>query len=164
MSYLLGVQIDFIEILLGELIDSYPSCIIQFSATNLSFDVKLIGCKSDLYRRIPYIVALKNKHEACAALLNPSSPEPLTWPAPLKFITELDAEAKALLENALIEANKDREKLILEKTAVSQISLSHCDFGLESDDFEVTSLMRNNFIKNYSASTAPFVCLGFQIF
>ncbi|KAL3358029.1 hypothetical protein AABB24_015258 [Solanum stoloniferum] len=93
-----------------------------------------------LYRdssgRIPYIVALKNKHEACAALLNPSSPEPLTWPSPLKFITELDAEAKALLENALIEANKDREKLILEKTAVSQISLLHCDSGLESDDFE----------------------------
>uniref|UniRef100_A0A0V0ICR9 RING-type E3 ubiquitin transferase n=1 Tax=Solanum chacoense TaxID=4108 RepID=A0A0V0ICR9_SOLCH len=97
-----------------------------------------------LYRdssgRIPYIVALKNKHEACAALLNPSSPEPLTWPSPLKFITELDAEAKALLENALIEANKDREKLILEKTAVSQISLSHCDSGLESDDFEGSDL------------------------
>ncbi|XP_006341036.1 putative E3 ubiquitin-protein ligase XBAT31 [Solanum tuberosum] len=97
-----------------------------------------------LYRdssgRIPYIVALKNKHEACAALLNPSSPEPLTWPSSLKFITELDAEAKALLENALIEANKDREKLILEKTAVSQISLSHCDSGLESDDFEGSDL------------------------
>ncbi|KAH0632312.1 hypothetical protein KY284_035098 [Solanum tuberosum] len=97
-----------------------------------------------LYRdssgRIPYIVALKNKHEACAALLNPSSPEPLTWPSHLKFITELDAEAKALLENALIEANKDREKLILEKTAVSQISLSHCDSGLESDDFEGSDL------------------------
>ncbi|XP_049407949.1 putative E3 ubiquitin-protein ligase XBAT31 [Solanum stenotomum] len=97
-----------------------------------------------LYRdssgRIPYVVALKNKHEACAALLNPSSPEPLTWPSPLKFITELDAEAKALLENALIEANKDREKLILEKTAVSQISLSHCDSGLESDDFEGSDL------------------------
>ncbi|KAK4730637.1 hypothetical protein R3W88_023625 [Solanum pinnatisectum] len=97
-----------------------------------------------LYRdssgRIPYIVALKNKHEACAALLNPSSPEPLTWPSPLKFITELDAEAKALLENALIEANKDREKLILEKAAVSQISLSHCDSGLESYDYEGSDL------------------------
>ncbi|CAN4116099.1 unnamed protein product [Withania somnifera] len=93
-----------------------------------------------LYRdssgRIPYIVALKYKHEACAALLNPSSPEPLTWPSPLKFITELDAEAKALLENALIEANKDREKLILEKMAISQISPLRCDSGLESDDFE----------------------------
>ncbi|MCD7460243.1 hypothetical protein HAX54_043143 [Datura stramonium] len=93
-----------------------------------------------LYRdssgRIPYMVAMKYKHEACAALLNPSSPEPLTWPSPLKFIAELDAEAKALLENALIEANKDREKLILEKKAVSQISPLHCDSGLESDDFE----------------------------
>lgn len=96
-------------------------------------------------RRIPYIVALKYKHEACAALLNPSSPEPLTWPSPLKFITELDAEAKALLENALIEANKDREKLILEKIAVSQRSPLHCDSGLESDDFEVMSLMPINF-------------------
>ncbi|KAK4342904.1 hypothetical protein RND71_038720 [Anisodus tanguticus] len=93
-----------------------------------------------LYRdssgRIPYMVALKYKHEACAALLNPLSPEPLTWPSPLKFITELDAEAKALLENALIEANKDREKLLLEKTAVSHTSPSHCDSGLDSDDFE----------------------------
>ncbi|KAM3340908.1 hypothetical protein P3S68_028543 [Capsicum galapagoense] len=93
-----------------------------------------------LYRdssgRIPYVVALKYKHEACAAILNPSSPEPLTWPSRLKFITDLDSKAKALLENALIEAKKDREKLILEKTAVSQISPLHCDSGLESDDFE----------------------------
>ncbi|KAK4348523.1 hypothetical protein RND71_031278 [Anisodus tanguticus] len=95
------------------------------------------GCKWDMYRRTPYMVALKYKHEACAALLNPSSPEPLTWPSPLKFITELDAEAKALLENALIEANKDREKLLLEKTAVSHTSPSHCDSGLDIDDFEV---------------------------
>lgn len=101
--------------------------------------MELISCKWDLYRRIPYLVALKYKHEACGALLNPSSPEPLTWPSPLKFITELDAEAKALLENALIEANKDREKLILKKTAVSHTSPLHCDSGLESDDFEVIS-------------------------
>ncbi|XP_060201875.1 putative E3 ubiquitin-protein ligase XBAT31 isoform X2 [Lycium barbarum] len=97
-----------------------------------------------LYRdssgRIPYMVALKYKHGACAALLNPSSPEPLTWPSPLKFISELDAEAKALLENALIEANKDREKLILEKTAVSNTSSLHSDSGLESDDFEGSDL------------------------
>lgn len=105
--------------------------------------MKLISCKWDLYRRIPYVVALKYKQEACAAIVNPSSPEPLTWPSPLKFITELDSKAKALLENTLIEANKDREKLILEKIAVSQISPLHCDSGLESDDFEVISFMPN---------------------
>ncbi|KAL3839537.1 hypothetical protein ACJIZ3_024128 [Penstemon smallii] len=63
--------------------------------------------------RIPYMVAMKHKHDRCAALLNPLSPEPLTWPSPLKFISELNPEPKALLEKALIEANKKREKLIL---------------------------------------------------
>ncbi|KAL0309847.1 UNVERIFIED_CONTAM: putative E3 ubiquitin-protein ligase XBAT31 [Sesamum radiatum] len=66
--------------------------------------------------RIPYMVALKHKHEACAALLNPLAPEPLTWPSPLKFISELNSDAKALLEKALIEANKKREKAILMDT------------------------------------------------
>lgn len=66
------------------------------------------------------MVALKFKHETCAALLNPSAPEPLTWPAaPLKFIGELNPDAKALLEDALIEANKEREKLILKETTDS---------------------------------------------
>ncbi|XP_051130563.1 putative E3 ubiquitin-protein ligase XBAT31 [Andrographis paniculata] len=63
--------------------------------------------------KIPYLVAVKHKHEACAALLNPLAPEPLTWPSPLKFISELSPEAKALLESALIDANKKREKAIL---------------------------------------------------
>jgi hypothetical protein len=49
----------------------------------------------------------------CAALLNPSSAEPLVWPSPLKFISELNQEAKALLECALMEANREREKNIL---------------------------------------------------
>ncbi|CAD6273257.1 unnamed protein product [Miscanthus lutarioriparius] len=31
--------------------------------------------------RIPYAVALKRNHEACAALLNPSSAEPMVWPS-----------------------------------------------------------------------------------
>ncbi|KAI3473215.1 hypothetical protein Pfo_030507 [Paulownia fortunei] len=63
--------------------------------------------------RIPYMVAVKYKHDACAALLNPLAPEPLTWPSTLKFISELNPDAKALLEKALIEANKKREKAIL---------------------------------------------------
>ncbi|CAI9098210.1 OLC1v1034819C1 [Oldenlandia corymbosa var. corymbosa] len=66
--------------------------------------------------RTPYAVALKHKHWSCALLLNPSAPEPLTWPASLKFISELNPDAKALLEKALIEANEAREKFILKGT------------------------------------------------
>jgi E3 ubiquitin-protein ligase XBAT32/33 len=77
--------------------------------------------------RIPYVVALKRNHGACAALLNPSSAEPMVWPSPLKFISELDPEAKALLEAALMEANKEREKKILNGTKYSLPSPSHCD-------------------------------------
>lgn len=69
------------------------------------------------------MVALKHKHDACAALLNPSAPEPLTWPSPLKFISELNPEAKALLENALIEANKARENLILKETSNANLPI-----------------------------------------
>ncbi|XP_010521830.1 PREDICTED: putative E3 ubiquitin-protein ligase XBAT31 isoform X1 [Tarenaya hassleriana] len=73
----------------------------------------------DASGRIPYVVALKHKHGACAALLNPSSMEPLVWPSPLKFISELNDEAKALLEHALMEANREREKTILKGSAYS---------------------------------------------
>ncbi|KAL6574736.1 hypothetical protein OROMI_012021 [Orobanche minor] len=66
--------------------------------------------------RIPYMVALKYKHDLCAALLNPLAPEPLTWPSPLKFISELNSDVKALLQKALIEANIKREKTILMET------------------------------------------------
>ena len=59
---------------------------------------------------------MKHRHGTCAALLNPSSTEPLVWPSPLKFINELHQEAKALLEQALMEANREREKSILKAT------------------------------------------------
>lgn len=75
-------------------------------------------------------------HKACAALLNPSSTEPLVWPSPLKFISELNQDAKVLLERALMEANKEREKSILKGTA-SSVSPSHSDAGAESDIAEV---------------------------
>lgn len=90
-------------------------------------------------RRIPYLVALKHKHGACAALLNPSSAEPLVWPSPLKFIGELNQEAKALLEQALTEANREREKSILKGTAYSlpSPSSSHSDVGVEDNISEV---------------------------
>ncbi|CAI9783246.1 unnamed protein product [Fraxinus pennsylvanica] len=84
--------------------------------------------------RIPYMVAVKHKHEACAALLNPISPEPLTWPSSLKFIAELNPEAKVLLEKALIEANKKRGRVILMEASdsIPQSSSS----GVTDDDFE----------------------------
>ncbi|KAF5930869.1 hypothetical protein HYC85_031742 [Camellia sinensis] len=83
--------------------------------------------------RIPYMVALKHKHVACAALLNPSSAEPLVWPSPLKFISELNAEAKALLEQALMEANREREKTILKGTDFSLQSPSYSDTGVDDN-------------------------------
>ncbi|CAN1282895.1 Putative E3 ubiquitin-protein ligase XBAT31 [Linum perenne] len=72
----------------------------------------------DASGRIPYGVALKHKQSECAALLNPSSAEPLVWPSPLKFISELNHEAKALLERALMKANREREKTIFKGTSV----------------------------------------------
>ncbi|PKI39381.1 putative E3 ubiquitin-protein ligase XBAT31 [Punica granatum] len=84
--------------------------------------------------RIPYMVALKYKHESCAALLNPSAAEPLVWPSPLKFISELNPEAKALLENALIEANKEREKAILKQTTSDDPPSSPLHSDSETDD------------------------------
>ncbi|KAK8641466.1 hypothetical protein V6N13_010869 [Hibiscus sabdariffa] len=87
----------------------------------------------DASGRIPYVVALQHKHGACAALLNPSSAEPIVWPAPLKFISELNEEAKALLEEALMEANREREKNILKGTAYLLPSPSHSDSGLDDN-------------------------------
>ncbi|XP_051181988.1 E3 ubiquitin-protein ligase XB3 [Lolium perenne] len=81
----------------------------------------------DSVGRIPYEVAVKRGHAACAALLNPSSAEPLVWPSPLKFITELEPDAKALLEAALMEANREREKRILKGAKNSSPSPSRSD-------------------------------------
>lgn len=86
------------------------------------------------------MVAVKHKHDACAALLNPLAPEPLTWPSSLKFINELNPEAKSLLEKALIEANKKREKAILMEKSDSNPQPS--SFGGTDDDFEVQNLPR----------------------
>ncbi|PWA61368.1 ring zinc finger protein [Artemisia annua] len=81
----------------------------------------------DAAGRIPYAVALKHKYGACAALLNPSSAEPLVWPSPLKFISELNQDAKALLEQALMEVNRERERSILKGTGYLVSSPSHSD-------------------------------------
>ncbi|KAI3461533.1 hypothetical protein Pfo_018196 [Paulownia fortunei] len=92
----------------------------------------------DASGRIPYTVALRHHHGACAALLNPSSAEPLVWPSPLKFISELSQEAKALLEQALMEANREREKAILKGTVYSPPSPSGSDSGIDDDISEAS--------------------------
>ncbi|CAL5211443.1 unnamed protein product [Lathyrus oleraceus] len=79
----------------------------------------------DASGRIPYVVALKHKHGACAALLNLSSAQPLVWPSSLKIISELNPEAKTLLEQALMDANREREKNILKGSPHSLPSPSH---------------------------------------
>ncbi|KAJ6826779.1 E3 ubiquitin-protein ligase XB3-like [Iris pallida] len=84
--------------------------------------------------RIPYGIALRRNHGACAALLNPSTAEPLVWPSPLKFISELNPDAKVLLETALMEANKEREKDILKGTTFSLPSPAHSDDSVDDDD------------------------------
>ncbi|KAI3830066.1 hypothetical protein L1987_04199 [Smallanthus sonchifolius] len=93
----------------------------------------------DASGRIPYLVALKHKNETCAALLNPSSAEPLVWPSPLKFISELNQDAKALLEQALMDANREREKTILKGTGLSLPSPSHSDTGTTDDNISEIS-------------------------
>ncbi|XP_039136672.1 E3 ubiquitin-protein ligase XB3-like [Dioscorea cayenensis subsp. rotundata] len=88
--------------------------------------------------RIPFMIALKKKHGRCATLLNPSSPGPLVWPSPLKFISELDQEAKLLLEAALMEANREREKSILKGAAYSVQSPIHSDDGTDDNVSETS--------------------------
>ncbi|EAY77423.1 hypothetical protein OsI_05417 [Oryza sativa Indica Group] len=83
--------------------------------------------------RIAYAVAMRRGHRACAALLNPAAAEPIVWPSPLKFIGELEADAKALLEAALMEANREREKRIL---LGSDINIKGGDEEEESEDEE----------------------------
>ncbi|XP_042012386.1 putative E3 ubiquitin-protein ligase XBAT31 [Salvia splendens] len=92
----------------------------------------------DASGRIPYVVASRYRHGACAALLNPSSAEPLVWPSPLKFISELNQEAKALLEQALMEANRERENIILKGTVYSHPSPSASDSGIDDDISEAS--------------------------
>jgi len=87
-------------------------------------------------RRIPYVVALKHRHNACAALLNLSSAEPLVWPSSLKVISELNPDAKELLEQALMNANREREKNILKGSDYSLPSPAHSD-GIDDSISEV---------------------------
>ncbi|XP_057449167.1 putative E3 ubiquitin-protein ligase XBAT31 [Lotus japonicus] len=81
----------------------------------------------DASGRIPYVVALKHRHSACAALLNLTAAQPLVWPSSLKIISDLNPDAKVLLERALMDANREREKKIFKESAYSLPSPSHSD-------------------------------------
>lgn len=67
----------------------------------------------------PFFIAMKYKNIACASLLNPLSAEPLVWPSPWKFMSDLDPEAKALLEAALAQANDAWEKRIFSSRSMT---------------------------------------------
>ncbi|KAG6493955.1 E3 ubiquitin-protein ligase XB3-like [Zingiber officinale] len=145
-------QADCVHILLdnGALVSSIAggygylgSTPLHLAARNGSLDCirELLAWGADRLQRdssgrIPYLVALKRGHQACAALLNPSAAEPLVWPAPLKFISELDPDAKALLEAALMEANREREKKLLKATSCSLPSPTHSDTDADENTTE----------------------------
>lgn len=109
-------------------------------------------------RRIPYEVAVRRGHVACAALLNPSAAEPLVWPSALKFISELEPNAKSLLEAALMEANRERERRILKGTTKNALpSPSHSGDGARDTAIaEVNS--ESVFHYNQVASKKLFRC------
>ncbi|CAM8964058.1 hypothetical protein QQ045_004735 [Rhodiola kirilowii] len=88
--------------------------------------------------RIPYVVALKHKNPACAALLNPSSAGPLVWPSPLKFISELNHDTKILLERALMDANRERERNNLKGTLHTSSASSPYDGELDDTSSEIS--------------------------
>lgn len=92
----------------------------------------------DSFGRMPYMIALKYKHEACAALLNPASPEPLVWPMPLRFISDLNPEAKELLEKALMEANRKREKAILKENVYALPPISDAEDEINDNASEAS--------------------------
>lgn len=66
--------------------------------------------QKDLMGRTPYEVAVKYNNMVCAAILNPNVAEPMVWPSPWKFISNLEPQTKSILQAALVEANRKREK------------------------------------------------------
>lgn len=70
-------------------------------------------------------------------MLNPSAAEPLVWPSPLKFISELDPDARALLQVALMEANKESENIILNERKKLLSSPENVDEAFHDDASEV---------------------------
>ena len=77
-----------------------------------------------LCRHTPFFIAMKYHNHACASLLNPLSAEPLVWPSPWKFMSDLDPEAKTLLEAALAQANDAWERRIFSSQNEAAINKS----------------------------------------
>lgn len=94
----------------------------------------------DSCRRTPYAIATKHGHQACAAILNPSSAEPLVWPLQLRSMTDLNPEAKALLEKALLEKNFEREKASANQSTSALPLPSRPDAKVNENTLEVLSL------------------------
>ena len=69
---------------------------------------------------------MKYRNTACAALLNPLVAEPLVWPSPWTFMSNLEPEAKALLEDALAQANDAWEKRLFPTDIPNADTGSHC--------------------------------------
>uniref|UniRef100_A0A804LGB1 RING-type E3 ubiquitin transferase n=1 Tax=Zea mays TaxID=4577 RepID=A0A804LGB1_MAIZE len=111
----------------------------------------------DSVGRIPYEVAAKRGHVACAALLNPSSAEPLVWPSALKFISELEPDAKSLLEAALMEANRERERRTLKGAKNALPSPSHPDDGAHG-----TAIAETTAVVPVQASDAEVCSICFE--
>lgn len=112
---------------------------VGFGISEISFILTLCLC-----RRIPYVVALKHRHSACAALLNLTAAQPLVWPSSLKIISDLNPDAKVLLERALMDANREREKKIFKESAYSLPSPSHSD-QIDDNISEVISHPLNSY-------------------
>jgi hypothetical protein len=87
---------------------------------------------------------VKRGHVVCAALLNPSSAEPLVWPSALKFISEVEPNAKALLEAALMDANRERERRILKGTRNALPSPSRSDDDDGARDATISEVRNSN--------------------
>lgn len=123
------MSLQVVALILSQFLGNFLTAVV-FNLNFLNFST--LDC-----RRIPYTVAMKRKNRACAALLNPSAAEPLVWPSKLKFINELNQEAKALLERALVEANMEREKAILKENSYSPPSPLQSDADLDDAESEV---------------------------
>lgn len=109
------------------------------------------------------MIALKHKHEACAALLNPASAEPLVWPLPLRFISELNPEAKELLEKALMEANRERERANLKDTVHELPSASQYEVEADDTASEVTMCMAYfSFTQVYAKITCKMLIVYYK--
>lgn len=85
----------------------------------------------------PFFIAMKYHNTACATLLNPLTAEPLVWPSPWKFMSNLDPEAKLLLEAALAQANDDWEKRVFSARGSYGVNLHELsERGSEAEDDE----------------------------